>query len=537
MEERKAMSSNDTLLIPGTIGGGEPREPETPAGPGDLTDELTSESFWTDRLLADAGIPVVEAPFVSVGGGIGSFVMADYLRIAGVPASAIRVLTALDEPWETYKYLTRVSQIPEGERLRSDAASTPDNIWGFPSYAVREAVSARRPTKIVAPLFQVLTEPVVTDYFTPRAGQVFRGMRREAARINWWSMPVKGTVRMVRRRRGGGYFSLLTPPAGTSATKRVAYKSPFVHVAVGYPGVKFLPDLQEYRSRYQDFGRVVNAYEPHEHVYEALRHHPSTVIVRGAGIVASRILQRLIDDRDTKGSQTTIIQLFRTYVDGPQGSSLVMRRKGGHGWAYQGFNWPKSTWGGQLLHKVEKLEGDDRKRVYEANGGTTTPKRKLWQKQLDQGRRDGWYREAIGQVVEVKPGPNGTVVTRIRSDAGILEIPANFIVDATGLEADIREHRLLADLLDHGGAERNPLGKLAVERTFEIRGARNEPGRAYAVGAPTLGSYFPGVDTFLGLQYGALRITDDLASLGFCKRIGTARSITQWWRWMLNIKI
>jgi hypothetical protein len=128
-------------------------------------------------------------------------------------------------------------------------------------------------------------------------------------------------------------------------------------------------------------------------------------------------------------------------------------------------------------------------------------------------------------------------VTRIRSDAGILEIPANFIVDATGLEADIREHRLLADLLDHGGAERNPLGKLAVERTFEIRGARNEPGRAYAVGAPTLGSYFPGVDTFLGLQYGALRITDDLASLGFCKRIGTARSITQWWRWMLNIKI
>jgi hypothetical protein len=128
-------------------------------------------------------------------------------------------------------------------------------------------------------------------------------------------------------------------------------------------------------------------------------------------------------------------------------------------------------------------------------------------------------------------------VTRIRTGAGILEIPAHFVIDATGLEGDIRGHRLLADLLDHGGAERNPIGRLAVERTFEIRGARNEPGRAYAVGAPTLGSYFPGVDTFLGLQFGALRITDDLAARGFCKRIGTVRSVTQWWRWALDIKL
>jgi hypothetical protein len=282
---------------------------------------------------------------------------------------------------------------------------------------------------------------------------------------------------------------------------------------------------------------VVNAYEPHEHVYEELQRHPGTVILRGGGIVASRILQRLIDDRDNAGAKTTIIHLFRSYVSGPHGPSLFLRRKGGDGWAYQGFNWPKSTWGGQLLYRVEKLEGEARKQLYDLTGGTNTPKRKLWQEQLARGRREGWYKTFVGEVTEVTPGSSDTIVTRIRNVDGILELEADYIIDATGLEADIREHRLLADLLDHGGAERNPLGKLAVERSFEIRGTRNDPGRAYAVGSPTLGSYFPGVDTFLGLQFAALRITDDLARVGFCKKIGVVRSITQWWRWALNKKV
>ncbi|MDP9335837.1 MAG: hypothetical protein M3Q30_21370, partial [Actinomycetota bacterium] len=306
-------------------GSGEAFEPGAGTGAparGDLTDELIERSFWTDEHLARAGIPIVDVPFVSVGGGIGSFVMADYLRIAGVPATSIRVLTAIDEPWQTYKYLTRVSQIPEGERLRSDSSSTPDNIWGYPSYAFREALSEHGLTKRLAPLWQVFTEPILTDYFTPKAGQVFRSLRREADRLGWWSLPVKGNVRMVRRRVGGGYFSILTPSPGSAPTMRIAFKSRFVHVAVGYPGVKFLPDLQEYRKKYTDYGRVVNAYEPHEHVYDALQRRPSTIILRGSGIVASRILQRLIDDRDQKGSRTTILHLFRTYIPGAHGPNL-----------------------------------------------------------------------------------------------------------------------------------------------------------------------------------------------------------------------
>ena len=63
-----------------------------PAQPGDLNEQLIASDFWTDQMLAEAGIPIVDVPFVTVGGGIGSFVMADYLRISGVPTNSIRVL-------------------------------------------------------------------------------------------------------------------------------------------------------------------------------------------------------------------------------------------------------------------------------------------------------------------------------------------------------------------------------------------------------------------------------------------------------------
>ena len=88
-------------------------------GAGDLTGELIAADVWTDEQVAAAGIPVVDVPFVTVGGGIGSFVTFDYLRIAGVPRHSIKVLGNNDTPWSTYEYLTRNSQIPRHERLRS----------------------------------------------------------------------------------------------------------------------------------------------------------------------------------------------------------------------------------------------------------------------------------------------------------------------------------------------------------------------------------------------------------------------------------
>jgi hypothetical protein len=506
---------------------------ESLVGRGDLTPELLEAPFWSDAMVQAAGIPVVDVPFVTVGGGMGSFVTVDYLRIAGVPADQIRVLSNIDYPWQTYEYLTRVSQIPRPERIRSDSSSRPDNIWGFPSYALEEAWRS----KTLAPLIHVLIEPVFADYWTPRAGMVFTDLEREMKRIRYSEMLVKGVVRLVRRRVDGGYFTILTPPEGTSPTKRVAYRSRFVHLAVGYPGLRFLPDLQQFRESTGDYEHVVNAYEPHEHVYEFLKTRPGTVLIRGGGIVASRVLNRLFDDREKFHLQTNIIHVFRTFVTGAHGPHIWMRRKGGDGWAYQGFNYPKSVWGGQLKAEMRRLDGDARAKKYKDMGGTNTPKRRRWQSQMAKGRRGGYYHAMQGLVEKVTTGPDGMLTSFITNAGGAQEIHSNYIIDCTGLEADISEHRVLDDLLARGGAGRNPLNRLEVERHFEVKGTQSGNGALYASGATTLGGYFPGVDTFLGLQVAAQEITDNLAKRGFGKRIGPFRSTAHWFKWAFNRKI
>lgn len=485
-------------------------------------------------MLRAAGIPIVDVPFVCIGGGMGSFAMVDCLRIAGVPAANIKVLTTLDYPWENYEYLTGVAQLPPEYRIRSDASSTPDNIWGFPSYATRAAFSARSVKEFLAPLWNVLTENVLSDYWTPLAGQVFASLHREANRIGYWETVAKGQARMVRKRAGGGYFAVLTPDSG--ATMRVAYRSNFVHLAVGYPRIRFLPDLQAYRTRFDDSYRFMNSYEPHEHVYTDLVRKPGTVLVRGGGITASAILHRLINDRDTHGAKTRILHLMRSYVDEPHGPSVFMRRPGRNGWAHQGFNWPKASWGGQLKVSLEKLEGDERKQMWEVMKGSTTPRRKIWQRQLSRGRAEGFYQTLPGEIDHVEPGPNETLTVFIRRmDQPELQLAnVDFIVDSTGLVGDVLDHRVLADLVRHSGAGRNVLGRLDVARTFEVLSCRNGSGRMYAAGAATEGAYYAPADSLLGLQYAALQTCDDLARQGLCRRIGSGRSVVQWWKWARN---
>lgn len=508
---------------------------------GDLTPELVSTSIWTDEMVTSAGIPIVDVPFVTIGGGMGSFAMVDYLRIAGVPASDIKVLTTSEYPWENYEYLTGVAQLPPEYRIRSDASSMPDNIWGFPSYAVRAAFSARSVGGFVRPLWNVLTENILSDYWTPLAGQVFAGMRREANRIGYWESVATGQARMVRRRAGGGYFAVLTPKSEFDPNRdvghRVAYRCVYVHLAVGYPSVRFLPDLRTYRQRHGDSYRFVNSYEPHEHVYHDLvKRGGGTVLVRGGGITASAILHRLFNDRDQFGPRTQVLHLLRTYVDSAHGPSVFMRRRGGNGWAYQGFNWPKSSWGGQLKQQLERLDDEQRRQLWQTLKGSTTPRRKVWQEQIRRGSRDGYYHTLAGEIDHVEPGPAGGVsaFVRLHDDAAPRKLDVDFIVDATGLVGDIAEHRLLADLLTHSGAGRNFLGRLAVDSGFELAGCRSGEGRMFAAGATTEGSYYAPTDSLLGLQYAAHRICDELARAGFCRRIGVARSTAQWWKWMRN---
>ena len=298
------------------------------AGPGDLTDELLNTDFWSDDMVARAGIPVVDVPFVTVGGGIGSFVTVDYLRIAGrADLEQIRVLSNIDHPWQTYEYLTRVSQIPRGRADPVRLVVAAGQHLGLPVVRAERGAGreAHRP-----PAVHVLVEPIFADYWTP-AG-------RPGVRSTWSARPtasrypdmlVKGVVRMVRRRAGRRLLHASSPrPSGTSPTKRIAFRSRFVHLAVGYPGLRFLPDLQALSHEHSDYharGQRLRAARARLRVPHAPAPAPSWCAA------AASSPPGCCSGSWTTGSctapQTTIVHLFRTFVDGPNDGPATRGRR------------------------------------------------------------------------------------------------------------------------------------------------------------------------------------------------------------------
>src|ERR1700733_5329404 len=144
-------------------------------------ESLRAASVWSDEMVAGAGLRMEHALFVTVGGGLASFAVVDALRVYGLPATQIRVVSPQRQPYENLSRLVRAGQIRDDDPLRSDSGSRVDNIWGFPGYAVQEAISRRT----IAPLWKVLTEPVAAEFYNPSPGLVFGGLDREAGRIGW----------------------------------------------------------------------------------------------------------------------------------------------------------------------------------------------------------------------------------------------------------------------------------------------------------------------------------------------------------------
>ena len=294
---------------------------------------------------------VVDVPLITIGGGLGSFALVDVLRVAGVPAEKIRVISPHRTPDANFLRRCRASGLGDTDRLRSDSSARIDNPWGFPGYAVQQAWQTRR----VQPLLRVLTEPVLSEYYTPTVNQVHSGLRREADRIRWESMVVDGVATEIRREDGGGYLVTVEPLTGPARV----YRSRFVHLAPGYAGPRLTADARRFRDRNPTDDRHAHAYEPHEHVYAALAERPGTVLVRGTGIGASRILQRLADDRRTSGSDIRVWHLCRRPPGRDPRPARLARYDSG-AFICQPFNFPKAAFGGQLRDRTLRLPADER---------------------------------------------------------------------------------------------------------------------------------------------------------------------------------
>ena len=487
--------------------------------------------------LYATGLPVDEVDYATVGAGLGSFFWVDLLRIYGAKVSQIAALGISPQPYSRYQQLCLNSQIPLHERLRSNSDSCPDNIWGWPSYALREAwhdaVGGRFGTAL-GYLWQVFAEPTFAQTYTPRAGNVFDSIDREAKRIGLDKMFRYASVRAIRKTTDGRY-AIAYSRTTTGQRNHAFLISHYVHLATGYPAIKFLPDLQAYREKTQDFKLVVNAYEPHDHIYQHLETYGGTLLIRGRGIVASRIVQRVYEAR-LRNSNIRLVHLMRSPKPLGNKFGTSQRRVENH-YEFQPFNWPKACWSGELREMLEKADPQARQSLLADWGGTTTALRQDWQWIVQEGLKLGWYKIEFGEVERVEHEPSG-VITYIQEKnfKGQMRLEADFIIDATGLDANVTASPLLNDLVTHYNLPINPLGRLSVSNDFELVEMRVSRGRMFAAGAITLGGPYAAVDSFLGLQYAALKVVDDIAATQATgiRRLNCISSLFQWLKWVAN---
>ncbi len=466
------------------------------SGPGPETGWLAWQDEVDDEALHRAGIRVSRRRIVSVGGGVGSFALVDMLRIVGMPSDDIAVLAQRELPHDALRDLLRSSQTADGDRMRSDSATRIDCAWGWPSYAMAEAWH----TGSARPLIQVLAEPIFAEPFAPKPESVYRGMEREAHRIGWPSMLERGEALLVRRHALGGYV-ILHRQAGGGA--RVAYRADHVHIAVGHAGPRWPLGASGAPGGSRPGCMEVHAMEDHERAYEVLAGRSRPVaVVRGNGMTAARVIQRLAEDRERLGIGTRIVHQV------PAGLT---------GFALQPFTAPRSAFGGPLHARLARIGPAERARLVESISRTTVPRRRSWRRLIARGEREGWYRLVSGPALEDE------------------EISgADAVIDCTGLVSDPLAHPLLSDLVERGGARLNPMGFLDTGPACDLVGMDSGSGRCYASGVAVTGGFIGPADSFWGLQAAALRILDDLHRLepGAYPKLGSLISARGWWRWL-----
>jgi pSer/pThr/pTyr-binding forkhead associated (FHA) protein len=514
--------------------------------PGNASSELSfrPQVFQQQEISLDdlhaTGLNIEVVDYAAVGGGFGSFAWVDLLRIAGVKSEQIVVLSPEKSVYGRYHQLCRHAHIESKERGRLAADACPDNPWGFPSYAIREAgqkLARGQLQQGIKILWQIFCEPLFGQQYGPSNEQVLKAIDREVARISWSGMLRYALVQSIRKTTDGRYVLLFS--RGDSYALVIAK---YVHLATGYPAIEFLPDLQRYRQQTKDFTSVVNAYENHDHIYEYLSKRGGKIILRGAGTIACRILQQIYEVRRAHPEMNIEVTHLWPAGQTPSQPDGLAQRPIHLGYEIQALEWPKACWGGTYKMTLATSTPEQQAQLFNIWSKPTIPLNRSWQRILSGGISKGWYQQVAGNVQQVthhsSPHHNGVMVTLQSAPSEHQQtIAADYIIDATGQPGTVMDSELLADLVQHYHLPLNSRGAFAINPDFEIPSMRNQAvGRLYAAGSITAGGSYGPVDSFLGLQYAGLAsicsLTD--ADAPGLQELSWLKSSKQWIKWLMN---
>ena len=460
-----------------------------------LAMELTLED------IKEKNIPVIERKFITVGGGIGSFCWVDALRIHGVKKSDIAVLGRDPIPYMQLKTYCDNIGLTHDERLRSDSGSRPDNFWGFPGYALSEAFDAIKNSKLINAskiFWQIFSEGILADYYSPKAGRVYDSVAKEADRICWEEMVRQGEALSLRK-LDDGRFAVLYIKAGGKSLK--ALVGNVVFLAIGH-------------TKKQASSKYYSAYEPNKSLYKKIEKMGGRVAVIGRGSTAAKVIERLID-LNLKGSTIEILSVFRDMEKQKDVRNMTQRNL--NGWRLQYFNWPRAAFGGRLAREMQKQDTRFKKELLRVWSSPTAIPKKAWLKKVHNALKSGYYKIIIGKT----------------------SVALDYVIDAGGFDDRVIADDFFNDLVKTYKVPLSVSGGIRTDESFRIDGMYSPNGAVFVSGVGASGNYYGPVDSFFGMQYISLKSIDLLASMSWLriKKLNILRSFNAWLKWVGNKKV
>ena len=215
------------------------------------------------------------------------FYLGAYPAQFGVDASQIKVVSNEEKGYGRYRRLVQNSQIPRPSGYVQLRRLPGEPLGASP--AMRRGKISREVKRgnLGAGVGHSLEDPPVSRR-SRRCGTLADGRRvaRNGPRGGAYRLEPDAGVgadrrRFARPRKAGCSRSSRKSEGAGRGTLRSAR---FLDLCPGYPSLQFLLDLAEFREKYGDRKKVINAYEEHNHVYQHLREKGGTVVLRGRGI-------------------------------------------------------------------------------------------------------------------------------------------------------------------------------------------------------------------------------------------------------------